>query len=93
MAHIRFDGVDLEYPIRENQSITLKEFILRGLFLRKLTQRTRAIHALRNISFEIGEGERVGIIGLNGAGKSTLLRTIGGIYPIKNGRRSVDGAI
>jgi lipopolysaccharide transport system ATP-binding protein len=93
MAHIRFDGVDLEYPIRENQSITLKEFILRGLFLRKLTQRPRSIHALRNVSFEIGEGERVGIIGLNGAGKSTLLRTIGGIYPIRNGRRAVQGNI
>lgn len=93
MAHIRFANVDLEYPVRENQTITLKEFILRGAFLRKRSERVRSIKALSDISFEIGNGERVGIIGLNGAGKSTLLRTIGGIFPVKRGVREVEGSI
>jgi ABC-type polysaccharide/polyol phosphate transport system ATPase subunit len=93
MAHIRFANVDLEYPVRENQTITLKEFILRGVFLRRLTQRVRAIKALSEVSFEIRDGQRVGVIGLNGAGKSTLLRTIAGIYPIHSGVRKVAGSI
>jgi ABC-type polysaccharide/polyol phosphate transport system ATPase subunit len=84
--------VDLEYPIRENQTLTFKEFILRGLF-RKPKQGVRTVKALSDLSFEINDGERVGIIGLNGAGKSTLLRTIGGIYPIQRGARRIDGSI
>jgi ABC-type polysaccharide/polyol phosphate transport system ATPase subunit len=93
MAHIEFADVNLEYPLRENQSITLKEFVLRGVFLRKLTERVKSIKALSDITFEIRDGERIGIVGLNGAGKSTLLRTIGGIYPIKTGVRRVQGSI
>lgn len=92
MAFVQFNNVDLEYPVRENQTVTLKEFILHGLF-RKKTNSVRAIKALSDLTFQINEGERVGIIGLNGAGKSTLLRTVGGIYPIKRGRRIVEGSI
>jgi ABC-type polysaccharide/polyol phosphate transport system ATPase subunit len=93
MAHIRFANVDLEYPVRENQTVTLKEFILHGIFLRKRAERVRSIKALCDVTFQIHDGERIGIIGLNGAGKSTLLRTIGGIYPIQNGARDVQGSI
>ena len=92
MALIKFSNVNLEYPVRENQTVTLKRFILRGLFS-KPKDRLRTVRALKNLNFEIREGERIGILGLNGAGKSTLLKTIGGIYPIQSGERVVDGSI
>jgi branched-chain amino acid transport system ATP-binding protein len=38
-----------------------------------------AIHALQGISFSVGEGEIVSLIGANGAGKSTTLKTISGL--------------
>ena len=38
-----------------------------------------AIHALRDISFTLNEGEIVALIGANGAGKSTSLNTISGL--------------
>ena len=41
---------------------------------------TVVVRAIDNMSFEIGQGERVGLIGHNGAGKTTLLRTMAGIY-------------
>ena len=40
------------------------------------------IQAIKDISFEVNEGEIVTLIGANGAGKSTILRTISGLEAI-----------
>ena len=44
-----------------------------------------AIHAIKNVSFEVGEGEIVTLIGANGAGKTTTLQTISGLLRSKTG--------
>lgn len=44
-----------------------------------------SIHAIKGISFEVGEGEVVTLIGANGAGKSTTLNTIAGLLRSKTG--------
>lgn len=54
---------------------------LLGLGLRSSTLRPSEFWALKEINFEIGRGECVGILGCNGSGKSTLLRIVSGIIP------------
>lgn len=43
------------------------------------------IHAIKNVSFQVNEGEIVTLIGANGAGKSTILKTISGLLHTKTG--------
>ena len=45
-----------------------------------------AIHAIKGVSFEVGEGEIVALIGANGAGKSTILKTISGLMHPRSGK-------
>lgn len=44
-----------------------------------------AIHAIKNVSFEVDEGEVVALIGANGAGKSTTLKTMSGLLRSQSG--------
>lgn len=49
------------------------------------------IPVLKNISFEVGDGELIGLIGLNGAGKSTTINEIIGLLTPYQGQISIDG--
>ena len=44
-----------------------------------------AIHALKGLSFEVGEGEIVSLIGANGAGKTTAMHTVSGLLRSRTG--------
>jgi ABC-type polysaccharide/polyol phosphate transport system ATPase subunit len=45
------------------------------------------------VSFEVPEGQVLGVVGANGAGKSTLMRTVAGILPPNSGRVEVHGRV
>ncbi|ABQ26537.1 ABC transporter ATP-binding protein [Geotalea uraniireducens] len=68
---------------------------LKSVFLRKgrshLAERT--FWALKDVSFEVRQGEIVGIIGQNGAGKSTLLKVISRITVPTDGRAEIFGRV
>ncbi len=49
------------------------------------------VHALRNVSLNVNEGETVALIGANGAGKSSILRAITGLKPIAKGEILYNG--
>jgi branched-chain amino acid transport system ATP-binding protein len=56
-----------------------------GLVVSNLTVSHGAIRALREVSFEVQEGELTAVIGANGAGKTTLLRTLSGLKDAEDG--------
>lgn len=49
------------------------------------------VHALRNLTLDIGDGEMLVIVGLSGAGKSTLIRAVNGLVPITDGDVTIEG--
>jgi lipopolysaccharide transport system ATP-binding protein len=92
MSHIVLEDVHLTFTVRNRGASSLKDSVLRMLTRRQGPPRTQ-IHALQGVSFSVGDGERLGIIGHNGAGKSSLLRLLAGVYQPTSGRRMVNGKI
>jgi len=95
MAHIDVHGVAIDFPLYHVGARSLKKRILAAAS-RRMEQDANdrvVVAALRDLTFHIGRGERVALIGQNGAGKSTLLRTIAGIYDPVGGRIEVQGEI
>jgi len=56
-----------------------------------VTKRFGGVAALRAVSFDVAEGEILGVIGPNGAGKTTLLNCISGVARLDAGRITFDG--
>ena len=98
---IRIEGLSKQYRIgvRQKDSGTLRDHIaanLKSLFRRNGHSPAGAsdtFWALRDVSFEVKQGEVLGIIGRNGAGKSTLLKMISRITEPTCGRIEIDGRV
>lgn len=95
MAHIKFKNVTLQYPIYNAKSMSLRNQLVRIGTGGRLSQETRdivTVTALNDVSFELRDGDAVGLVGHNGAGKTTLLRAMAGIYVPTKGRVNIEGS-
>jgi lipopolysaccharide transport system ATP-binding protein len=94
MASIRARGLSVDFPLYHGSARSLKKRVFDRAGLRRDRQTERVVvHALRDLDFDIGPGDRVALLGHNGAGKSTLLRTLLGIYPPVAGRLEIAGTV
>ena len=73
---LKVENVSIKYITGDFKSIGLKEYVMRRL---KGNYTVKEFWANRNITFNLEEGDMLGIIGTNGAGKSTLLKAVSGI--------------
>jgi ABC-type polysaccharide/polyol phosphate transport system ATPase subunit len=83
------DGVSKTFALPHERVHTIKERALHPL--RRNTSET--LHALRDVSVEVGTGEFFGIVGRNGSGKSTLLKCLAGIYATDRGAIYLNGRL
>lgn len=74
---------------------TIRDQILQlpSKLLGKVKDNREEFWALKDVSFEIEQGDRVGIIGRNGAGKSTLLKLLSRITKPTSGRATINGRV
>ena len=96
MASIVFDNVLVDFPIYNSNTRSLKNKLIQvatGGQLGSDKHGRVVVRALENISFQLKEGDRVGLLGHNGAGKSTLLRLLGGVYEPTFGKSTIIGQI
>jgi lipopolysaccharide transport system ATP-binding protein len=95
MAFVSANGVSVDFPIYHGNSRSLKKTVLAAASNRLGEDRQHrvVIQALRDISFTLQPGDRLGLIGGNGAGKTTLLRTLAGIYEPVAGQVQVQGSV
>lgn len=88
LPRIIVDDVHKSFKLRHTHSI--KETALAAIRRKPLTT---DFHALDGVSFEIGEGESVALLGFNGSGKSTMLKMISGVLRPDEGKVTTRGRV
>jgi ABC-2 type transport system ATP-binding protein/lipopolysaccharide transport system ATP-binding protein len=97
MTYVHLKNVNVSIPIYDSHALRLIRLpafrdARVGTDTASRAHGVIVIHALKNLSMEVEEGDRVCLIGHNGAGKTTLLRVVAGIYPSTTGSVDVKGS-
>ena len=95
VSYLTAFDISIDFPLYHAESRSLKKMVL-GKMTSRLGADARnrpTVQALKNISFSLHAGDRLGLIGANGAGKTTLLRALSGIYQPTIGSLSMEGRL
>lgn len=87
---ISVKNVGMKFNMSSEKVDNFKDFVIK-LIKRQL--KYKEFWALKDISFDIKKGDRVGVVGLNGAGKSTLLKIVSGVLKPTEGQVKISGNI
>jgi ABC-type polysaccharide/polyol phosphate transport system ATPase subunit len=89
-AAISVQDVSITYRTTFERTPTLKDALVR---FGRGERIVREVEAVKSVSFDVPQGQILGIVGHNGAGKSTLMRAIAGILAPTSGRIEVRGKV
>jgi ABC-2 type transport system ATP-binding protein/lipopolysaccharide transport system ATP-binding protein len=96
MAFLRLRNLSVEFPLYQGSYRSLKKLLLaaslQGNLARDAADRIN-VRALNDLTLDIEDGDRIGLIGYNGAGKTTLLKVLAGIYLPTRGQIHSGGKI
>jgi len=93
---IRVENLGKQYRIgaAQLQYATLRDKIVENLrWIGRQRATASSIWALRNVSFEVRQGQVLGVVGRNGAGKSTLLKLLARVTDPTEGRGEIHGRV
>lgn len=95
MTMIMLDEVSVDYPVFGADGESLKKTLTAAATGGRIGRGTgiTVVEALRHITLELRDGDRLGLVGHNGSGKSTLLQTLAGVYPPTRGSYIHSGSI
>jgi ABC-type polysaccharide/polyol phosphate transport system ATPase subunit len=94
MASINLRNVAVEFPIYQAGARSIKKMLIAGTTHGNLARDAHdrvMVRALHDISFDIENSDRIGLIGANGAGKTTLLKVLARIYKPTQGQIHISG--
>ena len=87
---LKVENVGMKFNLSKEKNDSLKEYVIK-LLSGKLQY--DEFWGLKDVSFELEKGDRLGILGLNGSGKSTLLKTVAGVYKPTEGHIERSGLL
>jgi ABC-type polysaccharide/polyol phosphate transport system ATPase subunit len=87
---IKIENVGMRFNLSQEKIDNIKEYFIKMVKRELMFQE---FWALKDVSFEIEQGDRVGVVGLNGAGKSTLLKIISGVMKPTEGNVDIKGKL
>ena len=90
MNRVSFDNVVQHFRVIRERPDTLRETFAR---LFRNHSRYHSFDALKGVSFEVTDGQIVGLVGPNGSGKSTILKIIAGVYRPTAGVVRINGKV
>lgn len=87
---LKVENVGMKFNLSQEKVDDLKDYIIK-LIKRQISY--NEFWALKDVSFSLNKGDRLGILGLNGAGKSTLLKVVAGVLKATEGSVTTRGKI
>lgn len=91
---IKLENVSMRFNLGIEKEFSIKQaFVNFFSFKKKNKKKKEYFWALKDISFDIKQGEVIGLIGSNGAGKSTMLKVVSGVMKPTKGKVTVNGAV
>jgi ABC-type polysaccharide/polyol phosphate transport system ATPase subunit len=96
MHYMRLRNLSVEFPIYQGSSRSLKKLLFatstQGNLAKDAFDRIN-VRALNDVTLDVNDGDRLGLLGANGAGKTTLLKVLAKIYHPTRGSVVISGKI
>ena len=87
---VKAEHVSMKFNLSSEKFDSIKEYIIKSI---KRQVSFDEFWALKDVSFDVFQGDALGLVGLNGSGKSTMLKIIAGVLKPTKGTESIGGTI